>query len=288
MSTSLAVNAKNPKLDDECLYSAFTPRNSYIDSELVIVDSGWDGRIDIASRYPMAATLTLNVMQVRQARDEWSSMPVVVQKPTWFKRGGNRHCVNVYMTRSDGTSYLHDRIVIRARDFDSACRCANEQVYSDPINYKGRIYFNAGTVEHYKEACLDMDLLLHGIDSIDVIDLRTDKPLNRAIRGFCSKAGPNALTHIYWPRSYGNWRDAVKDLEDLGLDLSTGNPARERLLAVVMRDLVHNKWCVEEANNHERAQDLRICMSLVEREEYLPANMACLKHVLAKGRGEVA
>lgn len=283
MSTSLAVDAKKPKVEEESLYNAFTPRNNHIDSELVVVDSGWDGRIDIASRYPAAATLTLNVIQVRQAWDEWNSMPVIVQKPTWFKRGGNRHCINVYLTRPNGTNYLHDRIVIRARDFDSACRCANEQVYSDPINYKGRTYFNAGTVEHYREACVEMDILLHGIDSGQVVDLRTDKPLNRAIREFTTKTGPGSERDGYFPRSYAHWWNALAELEELGLDLTTDNSARKRVLDMIMRDMAHNKWCAGQAENAELPHDTRSSMAVAEHKNYLPANIECMRHVLQKG-----
>lgn len=285
MSTSLAVDAKKPKLNEESLYNAFTPRNNHIDSELVVVDSGWDGRIDIASRYPAAATLTLNVIQVRQAWDEWNSMPVVVQKPTWFKRGGNRHCINVYLTSPDGSSYLLDRIVIRARDFDSACRCANEQVYSDPINYKGRTYFNAGTVEHYREACVEMDILLHGIDSGQVVDLRTDRALNRAIKGFC--VTDSNLNKSWHPRSYNYWLDEIQRLEELGLDLTTDNPARERLIGVIKSDMQHNMRCAEEAKNPARDQQTRDSMAMANRDWCLPANVACLKHVLLS-KGQVA
>ena len=228
----------------EGIYSAFTPRNDRIDSEIVLADADWNGKFDVENRYRAKSTLTMNLIQVRKAWDEWSSMPVVVSKPVWFKRGGLHHCIKVYLTNPiNGNRWLHDRIVVQAGDFQGACRAADSQVYLDPENLQRRTYFNAGTVEHYENACAQLDLIADGSAPAilyengkrkgpTLVDLRTERPLYREIELFCTTTGLGFSSQLY---SRATWLNALKELEDLGLDLTTDNPARAHLIDRAIR-----------------------------------------------------
>ena len=278
---------QGPTPKPEGLYNVFTPRNSYIDSEIVLADEGCEGGSDVAKRYPAYATLKLDLNELRTAWDEWGSMPVVVSRPGWFRRGEQHHCIKVYLADpTNGLRCLHDRIVVKAASFDAACRAADSKLYSKPANAELRTYYNAGTIEHYKKACAQLDLIAEGSaptifydngkrNGPTIVDLRTDRPLNRAIRRFEGNSGS-----AFWPRSYANWRNELKDLEDLGLDLTTENSARGWVLDIIKRHLAHNRWCARQAENEELPDDTRASMAVVKHHYYEVANRACLMHVL--------
>lgn len=235
---------KGPTPKPEGIYCAFTPRNDRVDSEIVLADADLSGKFDVENRYRAYATLKLDLNELRTAWDEWSSMPVVVSKPVWFRRGEQHHCIKVYLADPvNGLRWLHDRIVVKAANFEAACRAADSQVYSKPAHVELRAYFNAGTIEHYENACAQLDLIAEGSapaiyykngtrEGPTIVDLRTERPLYREIELFCTRIGLGFSSQLY---SRNTWLNALKELEDLGLDLTTDNRARAHLIDRAIR-----------------------------------------------------
>lgn len=234
------------------VFSVFTPRNDRVESELVVVDAGRPSRYELESRHPGSETISLSLNAMQRDLEEWKKLPVIKCKPTWFKAGGNHYCINVYAKFKDAPYFLADRVVVQARDFATAHRCAASKTALEGLNHVNRVFINRGTIEHYEQAVTQMHQIVEG-SLTDFTDLRTTEPLDSAIHQWRSSKAANSL----WGRSYGNWDFDLSVFVSLGFDLSVDSPQRDLLIKKVKEDVAYNKSCLEMANNESYDQNLR-------------------------------